>query len=481
MPAHFLFSLDDLVELGPASVSTELERASGLFVLDVPLPSIGNANSNVDVASDYADALFIGESLRPYCSSLVADERTVDRHYAQIRFSGECANPHEFIPLLFRLAEGLDPEGDDDVASAVQEERADLVAALPFANVTLPELADAYMGNEIVGQSSDNIGTDDAEEWSHFFPRQPEARLGFVRSSDNRLGGISFLSPNCWVIEKNADIEGLLRLRCGVAHPQLLDATLVEQTASMAIFTDGRVVLEVNLSAIREASRMLRECAYDPTPELCHYMAAWNGVVFLAFTSKWVIIVFAPFVHVIPAPNIVLLIERAQNALDLLRSSIGRPTKLRCDWATLDDEAFERLCCDVLAESGQLERSSVRKMGKSRSRDGGRDIEAQTRLQMGRLPKMWLYQCKLILPGSALSGSRVQVADVVDQYGADGFGVMTSGLVDATLWDKLKAINKNRGMDYDVWDQIRLENFLAEHREIKDRYFPPGHPAVSPF
>ena len=226
---------------------------------------------------------------------------------------------------------------------------------------------------------------------------------------------------------------------------------------------------------------MLRDCAYESAPDLRKYMAAWNGTVFLAFTSKWVIIVFAPIVHVIPAPNIALLIERTQNAIDLLRSSIGRPTKLRCDWATLDDEDFERLCCDVLAESGQLEPNSVRKMGKSRSRDGGRDIEAQSRVQVGGLSKMWLYQCKAILPGAALPGSRVQVADVVDQYGADGFGVMTTGLVDATLWDKLKAISKNRGIDYDVWDQIRLERFLAEHREIKDRYFPPARPTVSPF
>jgi hypothetical protein len=77
-------------------------------------------------------------------------------------------------------------------------------------------------------------------------------------------------------------------------------------------------------------------------------------------------------------------------------------------------------------------------MGKSRSRDGGRDIVFHTTGRAGQPPVKWIVQCKLIRDGSSLAGSKVQVADPVDQYGAGGFCVMTSGVIDSTLYDKLE-------------------------------------------
>lgn len=100
-----------------------------------------------------------------------------------------------------------------------------------------------------------------------------------------------------------------------------------------------------------------------------------------------------------------------------------------------------------------------------------------TVLHLSSLPGDWAARPAPVLvmaplgKDKALGGKNVSVSDVVDQFGAGGFGVMTSGLIDATLYDKVEQIANNRSIDRDWWDQLRLERFLAENTDIKNRYF----------
>lgn len=55
-----------------------------------------------------------------------------------------------------------------------------------------------------------------------------------------------------------------------------------------------------------------------------------------------------------------------------LRTLIGHTTDIACSWDKLDDNQFEELCYDVI--NYRHKPSKILKMGKSRSRDGGRDI-----------------------------------------------------------------------------------------------------------
>jgi hypothetical protein len=225
------------------------------------------------------------------------------------------------------------------------------------------------------------------------------------------------------------------------------------------------------MAAITNCMTMLTGCGRaDGDPPRSFSITA-SGSHFVAWTGRWGIVLFSNDVHVLPAAIIEGMITDLHSSVDLLRSCLGRPTILRCEWERLDDESFERLCCDVLAATEEFDYRTIKKMGKSRSRDGGRDIEATSRPRAGVSARKWIYQCKALAPNLSLSGSRVSMADVIDQYGADGFGVMTSGVIDATLWDKLKAISERRGIEHDAWDQLRLEHFLAVRREIRERYF----------
>lgn len=86
-------------------------------------------------------------------------------------------------------------------------------------------------------------------------------------------------------------------------------------------------------------------------------------------------------------------------------------------------------------------------------------------------PEKWIFQCKLILGGKSLSGSKVMVADVIDQFGSDGFGVMTNEVIDSTLYDKLDSIAERRNIGLQSWDGRRIHRFLASRPDLMKKYF----------
>jgi Restriction endonuclease len=145
-------------------------------------------------------------------------------------------------------------------------------------------------------------------------------------------------------------------------------------------------------------------------------------------------------------------------------------TKISCPWHKLNDEQFEELCYHVIPK--HYKPTKIRKMGKSRFRDGGRDIEFYTPERLGTYSKKWIVQCKLIRDGSSLAASRINnIMDTIAQYGADGFCVITSSVIDSGLYDKLENIKRNYGIEIDDWSKLEIENFLDKHRELRDKYF----------
>jgi hypothetical protein len=167
-----------------------------------------------------------------------------------------------------------------------------------------------------------------------------------------------------------------------------------------------------------------------------------------------------------------LILAGAEHACSMLGTHVGTYMSVQLDWASLTPERFEELCYDVLLRCGHLREDTIRKHGKTRSRDGGRDVEAWTLGRFNKPSRKWIYQCKLVTSDGSLSGSKVNVADVIDQYSASGFGVMTSVVIDSTLYDKLDAIAARRSVEIDLWDGRRLERFLASRPDLLLRYFP---------
>jgi hypothetical protein len=114
-------------------------------------------------------------------------------------------------------------------------------------------------------------------------------------------------------------------------------------------------------------------------------------------------------------------------------------------------------------------------MGKSKSRDGGRDIVVYTKPQYGSSAKKFIIQCKLLHKSSSLTKSMMNnVSNVIMEYEADGYMVMTNVKIDSGLYDMLDSFNRNPKMDTDTkinYSKLELERYLFGHNEIKLRYF----------
>ena len=61
---------------------------------------------------------------------------------------------------------------------------------------------------------------------------------------------------------------------------------------------------------------------------------------------------------------------------------------------------------------------------------------------------------------------------MLDQYGAQGFGVLTSAPIDATLYDKLDKICGGRGIEQRHMSVLELERALSRNPTVKNCFFP---------
>jgi uncharacterized protein YjbI with pentapeptide repeats len=145
---------------------------------------------------------------------------------------------------------------------------------------------------------------------------------------------------------------------------------------------------------------------------------------------------------------------------------------ISCSWNQLDDDQFEELCYDILLKEHDLKLTNIDKIDKSRSRDGGRDIVFSKGVDINKKPIKWIAQCKLKSDKGSLGKSQVpDILDMLKAQEAKGFCIMTSGIIGATLHDSLDSLRDKNGIEVEKWSYLEIERFLAEHPEIKARYF----------
>lgn len=468
------------------------------IVWEVPCKSVNYSQYPQDLAYDYLWALFVGENIASFC-------QPISFHMDYTNFPVKVCfvfRPKDLIGLTQYLCVIL-PAFDDDLdwdeldteLQNMYDKFVDNIEKIPLY---FPELADSYLANFVVG--IDYLYEDEEEEErdkliKNLYNAHPEWRYGFWRSfASNNVGYDFYISSNAWIVPLNAPVEELLK-KYGGFRNNLPSLEAAEQISSLKldpiVFNKANIVL-YPLNKIYEA----RECARDVwfTSIDCEVRRSQSGIKeyrhfsnigsiekLLLSTEGNILIVCDEVTQYVFFDDSIGRIknEVIEKYLDIItklseraRILLGKPSEIACPWDELDDEVFEQLCYDIIAYYYQP--SNIRKMGKSRSRDGGRDIEFQTPERIGKNTVKWIVQCKLIRDSSSLTGTKIKVSDTVDQYGAGGFCVMTSGVIDSTLYDKLDGIARNKRIETACWSRLELERFLARHLEIRDRYFRKG-------
>ena len=460
------------------------------LVVEVPLPSVGNSNSYLDLVQDFADASLICERLGA-CASDRAMRWGKSGHMNVIHLELRGYVPDVMALELARMAIFLDypnceAESLRDEYDEVREASFDYEDNIHQERLLFPEIADHYLGNLVMGAYYE---WEDAELLRAQLQLHPERRYGFFILRSVSPDGLPVLSSDGQlIVPVEVSLEKVLEA-VGYGDEKLLPAKMVMTEREASFIADHAVVgvrAEDVINAIACGDDFVRRMQTDPDS---HDLLSFQGRVagttdepsaHVGELSECAALNCTGFTILFLDAEPVAGRERAAQA-DRLRSlevslhDGGSPHPMVDQaWDALDDELFEQLCYDYLYSLPLFDRHRLEKIGKSRSRDGGRDIVAWTNPAppMFRPPVKYIFQCKHIGADASLTPKHFQsVSDVIEQYGAGGYGVMCSGYIDATLHDRIDAIAARRSVDVRKVDRFQLERFLSRRPHLVERYF----------
>lgn len=493
---------DDLPDLD----SINFDRIETV-VLSIPLPSFGVTNSHIDLCADLLDASWALEKLALYAESIEAEvisENEIKAVLTGIRKGftevlGDCC-----------LAFGEPDCPNDDQYREIQrvrDEIADFEDNLPDHEAAVPGVVDWYFADLMAALGE--LKYEAPEYWREVVGKFPEYGVYFFKSAYSaRLGGDCYASPDGWILPANVDVDAFFK---ATGQTYRFDDFMCAEIFSYGnqhflISQDVLAHLSMNnLLQSRACAGIVRhrtdddsgpfEWVNDIFPGLAmglkdfrfrqvhsdtpcigandEYLIHPSGTLAIVRDSDHLHLIYGttPITH----SEMKWLSERMTAISSDVSSITFGPVSINCNWTSLSDEDFEQLCYDIIYDSPQFDSKTIRKLGKSRSRDGGRDIEVYetTRWPGDRFKKKWIIQCKLVKGSASLGAAKVaDVGDMLERYSAQGFGVFTSTTIDATLYDKLDDICGRRGVDQMHKSVHELERELARNARLRDRYFP---------
>ncbi len=498
--------LEEIYSYTIKELANKLRSIPKPYDIEIPLSSIGVTNNNIDIASDYAWALFAGEELYKICSSVKMGFNQ-DKHQYAIVFSVEPENIDKLAAKLLWLAKGFEDFEDEDFSEAGNDFEASL---LSFPVVHFPELADSFMANYlpwVEWQIED-------EEREKLYKEHPTWRYHFWKSFASQQFGVDlYSSPYAWIVPSPFDVRLLLPFLGWESNKNeihLKDAftfrinneplVLVGQEAVVhlpyycmnkaiecwwwGLKYTGKKQFEGSIKSLERYEQKsglqlvdgLEFRDYLSEQEFQWYMSN-DGSIVVAELEQVKFLLFPDVGDKVSQSTLTSYFSIVEETHAKLKDILGFNRLVHLNWELFDDEKFEELCYDILSRCDRFDSSSIRKMGKSRSRDGGRDIEIWTRRRYGKPSEKWIYQCKFSSKtDSSLSGSKITISDVIDQYEADGFGIMTNLVIDSTLYDKLDGIRqtrKNKGIPVgiDTRDKYELDRFISFRKDLLTKFF----------
>jgi hypothetical protein len=401
-------------DLQIADVETLDFGAATTLIINIPLDSVGVTNSHIDICDDLVEAIWVGERLAAQAQDVAISE-VYPRGYYKPQFRLILSGPKPGLRNALADCAVLHNRFDEDDVDAGARYTAMRDSVLEFEDrlndfpARLPEIVDDYFAN-LVGGAYHQMRYDAPDRYEDEIKRFPERRLGYWRSPySERLGATCYASMEGWLLPSELSID------------HFFEVTGQKYLASKFL---GAKVLTVNSESFVLVPGM---AAYFPMSQyfksrVCGSLTAlddgeqwppdafdWSDASFTYSPDREQMISALPKSMRAPRPRIegclvdpdgtvvvvddgrfqhllydtkALTLEGMKTLLEMvgdvshsLAASVGLASDPRCDWSSLSDESFEQLCYDLIYSHPRFNSETIRKHGKSRSRDGGRDIE----------------------------------------------------------------------------------------------------------
>lgn len=481
-----------------------IKRNEKGFELVTKYSYIGSTQSNLDVMQDHLQMSFCVEKILQYAELLNFEKRTKFR--SGINFKIVPKNTIHLARVLHELcvleADERDPD-EVDILNILEEVN-EYEKTLETRSFKFPDPVDDYYANlinagifelaSIYDPSEDDDLDDDEKKELELsgeesddlylqkrYAENREWQWGIWKSAaGNTINEPFYVSSYCWVIPSTSNGTKILHDYSGFKREIIFeDAILLDEPArKIALNVFGAIQVDNlrSFSAVAQCIEVhLSKELNLPLTNKVNLASAKYHISEYCDVLKIVVdtfsIVYFDF-NKIAHEELKETWARLNPVFESLQKLLGINENISCDWTALDDEKFEELCYDLLSIMPRFDSARMRKMGKSRSRDGGRDIVAFTNNIWGRDTEKFIFQCKLVKSGQSLTKAKVpEAANVIMEHQAKGYGIFTSTVIDTTLYDMLDGFSRN-GINTDqVFSIYELERLLARNAGLRKKYF----------
>jgi RNAse (barnase) inhibitor barstar len=476
----FLSDIFDL-ELSKDDIVNFLERNKDGFYLKINYSYIGSCQSHVDVMQDHLEVSYIIENILGF-SELINFERNYSTYPYSIILCLRPLDNQQLSKVLQKMsilkAENKDPDEED--MCEIMDEIDDFENNIENIRFKFFEEIDDYYANYITSgiyEIASEFSDDEEGYLEDKFSKHPEWQYGFwqMHIPEIKKNGL-YGSIYCWIISPDIDIITTLSNYSGIDRSIMFEEASELFHSELNVIINDFVAIDKNsflnfYNAISCIDYLSSKSSLTDNSDLHYYISKNSDIVSITY-KKYNVIYFK--FRILRNEEIKTLYANISQLNSHLNNLMGFGRNLECNWDLLDNEKFEELCYEIIYNHFRFNSSTIRKMGKSKSRDGGRDIVVYTNHRIG-LQKKFIIQCKLLKKGKSLTKRKLyDVANVIMEYEADGYIVMTNAIIDTTLHDMLDGFAKNKNMNIDTetrYSKYELERHLSVHTGIRERYF----------
>lgn len=475
------FNIDEAASEGIASEEIKLflsQNSDGFLFQKV----VERARQYSDLAMYYLEASYICEQIAVLGKVKSFEVDWESGYHPIAQFVIIPKKLEELQEALYEISQALAGEHPDEFwwPENLQEYQENIKKK----KLKFPELADDYFANLINGAYNEyESDYDNPEEFrSNILKQNPEHLFGFWECMySDTIQQDFYVSSESWIIPPQSDLKKILKKYSSIEESRFDEGSLFSLNGNYFVISSN-YVLAISFTSLAKAYQCISHVFNEETSFYQHH----DWLYYFNNTSEIYISDFAGFIQFTINGYKVILWDQYKlnfNEINLLNKDaaiifrttstlIGLKENISCDWSKIDDESFEELCYDLIYYNPIFDNKTIRKMGKSRSRDGGRDIVVYTRERIGYKPQKFIFQCKLIKSNNSLTATKVlDISDIIEQYEADGYGIFTSGVIDSTLFDKIDKIASRRQLKALLSSKYELERDLSMLPQLKDRYF----------
>jgi len=440
------------------------------------------ARSSEDYCQDYLQVSFISEGIARFSTirrssisysvptSFIIDFVVNDsRQLAEFLFSFSCG------------ISGEDNENGNDLIWALGEIE-EYQQALNDRSFEFPELVDKYYANLVNGQYLDGTDEFDGDEDESYndrdsiYGKSPEYRYGYWRSAASKKLGIEFyVSTEAWIIPDVSNLNKVLECYSGIDQEIILDTALVYVFKGRSVLYNKHLAIWFEFPAAYDTARAWAYNALkfkNDSNSGTTFLLSTYGDVFVATEGSFACVFFIDKVKCRHG-ELISIYEDVRINHDSFSFLLGLSNTIELDWDKFGADRFEELCYDIIYHHAKFDNKTIRKMGKTKSRDGGRDIVVMTKETIANEPQLFIFQCKFMKRSESLTRARLSdAANVIMQYGAKGYGIFTTGVIDAALYDMLDGFAQHQQISTkENWSIFEIERYLFYNTEMRKRYF----------